>query len=201
MSMKKLVFVAFMLLGGCVCLQSRANEGKWMEKIQMIDTTVQKTMKVEIKSVEDLQNLFKMITGGGGDAGGVRVGMTRMIETPVVRESSVPALRVQAVTLTDSVTLITLDIQNCKGKLTGVDTSAYIQVDGKQYSIKEMKGGKLPQQSNAALKVDAKKTSIDLIFPGISVITARELDLILSKAPNGIQIKGISLLKKVSTAQ
>lgn len=198
--MKKIILMTFALLSGWGGLQASVKENVSIhnECNMLSDTTERKTVTVRIESMEDLQNAFKSLLGGGGGQG-VRMNMTRMVETPPIKENSNQALSIQSMTLSDSATLVVLDVQKCKGKLTGIDTSAYLQVNGKQYSIQKIKDGKLPTKANETLKFDAKNKTLELLFPGVpSSLTITELDLILSKDPKGIQMKGVSLQKKVS---
>ena len=153
---------------------------------------------IQIKTKEDLENLLKMLGGENLKLAGI----SRTIDNPEVRECSQEELKVQSVLLTDSSTVVTLDIAACKKKLCGVDTSAYMMAGEHYFKIKELSGAKLPTSGKVALKVDDIRNTLDLIFPslGMAVMGIREFDLVLSKEPGGIQIKGICLVKKQTAA-
>lgn len=202
--MKVIIIIVFALLSGWGNLQASEREYVSRGDADMAQADTVRNVKVEIKSMEDLQNLMKMLGGSGGNAANVKVtGISRIIETPEVKEINNKNLVVETVLLNDSATVVTLDVAKCKGKLSGVDTSAYLSLNGQQYKIKEISDVKLPNSGKSALKFNAKKNKLTLIFPslGMAAMMAREIDLVLSKETDGVQIKGINMLRKASTAQ
>mgnify|MGYP006874104218 CR=1 FL=1 len=176
--MKKiLILVVFALIGGGLYANSERVLSKGEGKLIVTDT---------VKGNVDLQKVLQAAMASGQMP---KFRLTQTI-TPVNVSSTNKHVKINAYVLNDSACVVQLDVSGCKGKLTGIDTSAYLQACNKIYKIKSVKEAKLPVDSKVTMTWDAKKEVINLVFPGVKIVPNEwDWELVLSKAKNGVRVK------------
>ena len=179
-----LILVAFVLIGGGLY----ANNGKALaekEGKQVVNDTTKKGVSGKI----DLQKMLQAAAASGQKP---RIMLTQNI-TPVNVSSTNKHVKVETYVIKDTMCMVRLDVTGCKGKLTGIDTSAYMVVGepGNVYKIKSVKEAKLPVNAKEAMTWDSKKTNmITLVFPKIKMISGKwDWEVVLSTAKNGERLK------------
>lgn len=120
---------------------------------------------------------------------GAKINLTQNIHDPITVSSTTDKLKVQGFTLNNDYCIVILDATACKGKLTGIDKTAYFEVDGVKYPIKEVKEAAIPADSKTAMTWDSGTTTLNLVFPGIKVNANSKMVLVLSTAENGVRIE------------
>ena len=86
--------------------------------------------------------------------------------------------------------IVVLDVAECKGKLQGIDGTAYFEADGVKYALKEVKEAKIPASVQEVMTWDASKVNrLNLVFEPVKVTANSQMELVLSTAKNGVRIK------------
>lgn len=122
-------------------------------------------------------------------AGGAKVNLTQNIKDPIMVSSTTDKLKVYGFTLNNDYCIVILDASACKGKLKGIDKTAYFEVDGVKYPLKGVKEATVPDNADTAMEWDAEQPYLKLEFPGIKMKPDSKMKLVLSTAKNGIQIE------------
>lgn len=177
-----LVLVVFVLIGGGLY----ANEGRVLSQKEG-KQVVADTLK---KGNVDLGKLIQAVVASGQKP----IFRLTQVITPVNISSTNKQVKVVSYTFNDTMCVVQLDVTGCKGKLIGIDTTAYLQTGTADrvyvYKIKSVAEAELPENSKVAMKWDAKKNVINLVFPGVKLLSNDwDWDLVLSTAKNGIHVK------------
>ncbi len=183
--MKKIFsLVVFAFLGYCL----QANVGESMsvneEKKVVADTTQPKQIRM------NLQDLMKMAGANGGKSG---LRLIQNIHDPKLLSTTNKNVGVKGYQfIGNDSCIIFLDVEKCKGRLSGIDTTGYIQSEENRYKIIKLQDGRdIPTDAKTAITWDpAKTTTLGVMFYGIKFPKSHELEIVFSqKDPKALKLK------------
>ncbi|WP_065220529.1 MULTISPECIES: hypothetical protein [Butyricimonas] len=175
-----LILVVFAFIGGGLY----ANSGKSLSERECKSVATDTVKKGSI----DFQKLFQAAAASGQKP---MIRLTQNI-TPVNVSSTNKQVKVLKYVINDTICMVCLDVSGCKGKLRGIDTTAYLQTGSpdRTYKIKSVQEGKLPADTKTALTWDAKHGMLTLVFPPVKMVSGEwDWDLVLSTAKDGVKMK------------
>lgn len=179
--MNRILFlVVFAFIGGSLY----ANSGKSLSERECKSVATDTVKKGNV----DFQKLFQAVAASGQKP---NFRLTQNI-TPVNVSSTNKQVKVLKYVINDSICMVCLDVSGCKGKLKGIDTTAYLQTGSPErtYKIKSVQEGKLPADTKTALTWDAKHDVVTLVFPPVKFVPGEwDWDLVLSTAKDGVKMK------------
>ena len=159
------------------------------------------TVVMETENVRALADGLKAVvakntaaTGGKPDMASLmknaNINLTQNIKDPITVSSTTDKVKVYGFTLNNNYCNVILDVTACKGKLKGVDKTAYFEVDGVKYPLKGVKETTVPEDPKTAMEWDAAQTSyLTLEFQPIKMKRDSKMVLVLSTADNGVRIE------------
>ena len=183
--MKKIFSLVVFAFLGC-CLQANASESLSVKenKTVVADTTNPKQVKM------NLQDLMKMAGANGGKPA---FRLIQNIHDPRILSTTNKAVGVKGYQfIGNDSCIIFLEVEKCKGRLSGIDTSGYIQSEENRYkNIKLQDGRAIPADAGTEITWDPKKTTIlGVMFHGIKFPKSQELEVVFSrKDPKALKIK------------